>query len=114
LLVTITLNKVRNQVEYHSRGKRAYQHEAVRIDEQSLIGHLPRDPSPEQSACLSEQVEKVLGKLEPLHRRMFELRLQGYNLEEIAQATERSQRTVIRVLELVKDLLRGELPSTSH
>jgi hypothetical protein len=36
---------------------------------------------------------------------MLELRLQGHSLEEIAAATERSERTVTRVLAEVKHVL---------
>jgi DNA-directed RNA polymerase specialized sigma24 family protein len=46
-----------------------------------------------------------MSKLEPLERRMLEMRLQGYNLEEIAAATQRTERTVRRALTEVKQLL---------
>jgi hypothetical protein len=36
---------------------------------------------------------------------MLEMRLQGYNLEEIAAATRRTERTVRRVLAEVRQLL---------
>jgi DNA-directed RNA polymerase specialized sigma24 family protein len=50
-----------------------------------------------------------MAALEPQHRRMLELRLQGCNLEEIATALDCSERTVIRVLERVKKkLVSGE------
>ena len=45
---------------------------------------------------------------------MFEMRLQGCNLEEIASSTRRSQRTVTRVLKEIKHLLdrQAKLPGS--
>jgi DNA-directed RNA polymerase specialized sigma24 family protein len=41
---------------------------------------------------------------------MFELRLEGYTLDEIATDTQRSQRTVRRAMEQVKRLLQRRAP----
>jgi DNA-directed RNA polymerase specialized sigma24 family protein len=40
---------------------------------------------------------------------MLELRLQGYNLDEIGADTRRSVRTVSRLLERIKQRLRGDM-----
>ena len=52
-----------------------------------------------------EEVELVLNGLSPRHRQMAEMRLQGHLIEEIAQATDRSERLVRKVLDRVKDRL---------
>jgi DNA-directed RNA polymerase specialized sigma24 family protein len=59
----------------------------------------------EAAVALADELERFMGGLEPLHRRMLELRLQGYTLDEIAAATNRSDRTVIRVMERIKQQL---------
>ena len=41
-------------------------------------------------------------QLDPLYRRVMELRLNGYKLEEIAVTVGRSERTVCRVLDEIK------------
>jgi DNA-directed RNA polymerase specialized sigma24 family protein len=43
-----------------------------------------------------------MGQLTPLEQRMFELRLEGYTLDEVADDTCRSQRTVRRVMARIK------------
>jgi RNA polymerase sigma factor (sigma-70 family) len=89
--------------------------------EDSLLGIqaslLAPGPSPVEALALVEQLEHVMSGLEPLQRRMLELRLQGFNLEEIAADTRLSRRTVRRVLERIKqqlergDAASGEVPS---
>ena len=44
--------------------------------------------------------------LKPLQRQMVEMRLQGFSLEEIATATDRSERLVRRVLSQIKERLK--------
>ena len=71
---------------------------------------LTREPSPVEAIALAEELEQVMRRLEPLHRRMLELALQGYGVEEIASDTQRSERTVRRVLERVKEELSHPAP----
>ena len=109
LLVAITLHKLRDQVKHHQAEKRRVQSEQGFGSEDSLLGIQPHvlanDPSPIEAVALAEEVEQLMAKLQPLQRRMVELRLQGHNLEEIAAATERGVSTVRRVLEGVKEQL---------
>ena len=109
LLVTITLHKVFYQVRRHSARKRAIGLEQMQTgkageaDDQAEL--LAREPSPLEVAALADLVAQLMRQLEPLPRRMLELRLQGCKLEEIAAATDRTERTVRRVLEEVKQQL---------
>jgi RNA polymerase sigma-70 factor (ECF subfamily) len=109
LLVTITFHKLHDHIKWHRRGKRAVEREFHFGSEDSLLGlhaHVrSHEPSPLEAVALVEQLEELMRLLRPLSRRILELRLQGYNLEEIAQATQRSQRSVIRVLNEVKSHL---------
>jgi len=63
---------------------------------------LTRQPSPAEAAALADQLEQVLRVLEPPQRRIVELRLQGYNLDEIAAEVPCSLSTVRRVLDRIK------------
>jgi RNA polymerase sigma factor (sigma-70 family) len=111
LLVALTVNKLQHQVERHTADKRSVELERNFGGEDSLCGLQPqlfaREPTPEEAAALTDEVEQLMRKLEPLERQMLELRLQGCNLEEIACATQLSERTVCRVLDRVKLLLQS-------
>lgn len=109
LLVTITLHKLHHQVTRGTAKKRTVERERSFGSEDSLFGmqaHIrAHDPSPVEAAALSELLESVLRDLDSRERRILELRLQGYNLEEIAAATHLSRRTVCRALDEVKQQL---------
>jgi RNA polymerase sigma-70 factor (ECF subfamily) len=111
LLVAITLHKLHHQVERHTAGKRNLARQA-RLDKDGPFGRegrlLAREPTPAEAAALADTVERLLRGLEPLERHMVELRLQGWGLEEIAAEVSRSERTVRRLLERVKERLRLE------
>jgi RNA polymerase sigma-70 factor (ECF subfamily) len=114
LLVAITLHKLRHRVERHEAGKRAVTREEHFGGESSLFGlgvrAFAKEPSPSEAAALADTLEQVFRGLEPLQRRMAELRLQGYALEEIAALVHRSERTVRRLMEQVKERLRELCP----
>jgi RNA polymerase sigma factor (sigma-70 family) len=109
LLVAITLHKLHHRVERHMAGKRAVALESPCEEADPLGGletlALAREPSPVEAAALADELELVLRGLEPRQRRVVEMRLQGYSLDEIAGAAQRSERTVRRTLERVKEHL---------
>jgi RNA polymerase sigma-70 factor (ECF subfamily) len=113
LLVTITLHKVYQQVRRHGAKKRSVQGEQTFGSEDSLLGLQPdklaQRPSPVEVVALADELEQMMRPLSPMHRRIFELRLQGHNLDEIAAAIDRTERTVRRVLEEVKEQLQQRL-----
>src|SRR4029077_20290698 len=86
LLVTMTLHKLTNQVNRHAAQKRAVSRERNFGSEDSLFGigapRLAKQPSPVEALALADQLEQLLRTLEPPQRRIVELRLQGYNLDE--------------------------------
>ncbi|HLJ97496.1 MAG TPA: sigma-70 family RNA polymerase sigma factor [Gemmataceae bacterium] len=109
LMVRITLNKLFRQVQHHQAGKRAFGREN---DVQGAGGlsvfeaeSLARDPSPVEAAALAEELEQLMRGLDVHRRRIFELRLQGHTLEEIAADTRHSVRTVRRRLDQIKESL---------
>jgi RNA polymerase sigma factor (sigma-70 family) len=108
LLAATTLNKLHRRVEHHSAQKRAVHREAEFPDglDGVPIAALAADPSPEDAVALADEIESVLRDLDPLRRLIFELRLQDYTLDEIAAHTRRSERTVRRSLDQIKQTLR--------
>jgi RNA polymerase sigma factor (sigma-70 family) len=113
LLVAITLHKLKHQVEHHTAAKRAVGREA---GEEAVFGPLgipvvalANDPSPEHLLALAEELDRILQPLDSLERRMLELRLNGHTLNEIADATQRSERTVRRLLDWFKQQLEVRL-----
>jgi RNA polymerase sigma factor (sigma-70 family) len=108
LLAGIMLNKLYRQVERNTAKKRDVSKECG-IDAEDSFSVRPeilsREPSPAEAVALADEVELLLRGFEPLHRQVIELRLQGYLVEEIATETQRTQRTVLRVLERVKQKL---------
>jgi RNA polymerase sigma factor (sigma-70 family) len=115
LLVQITLHKLYRQAERHTTKKRGLNKERVVAEDTSQAGVQAQaespDPSPLEAAALADEVEHVIGQLEPQHRPILELRLQGYKLEEIAAEQGCSERTVRRVLESVRHLLEQDRES---
>jgi RNA polymerase sigma-70 factor (ECF subfamily) len=107
LLVVMALHKLQHQVRHNSAEKRAVVREQNDVPhDQRLVDLIAHDPSPIEAVALTDQLEEVMRQLDPLHRRMLELRLQGHDWAEIAAATQRTQRTVRRVLERVKERLQ--------
>jgi len=101
LLVAITLNKLHSQINWHTRDKRSI-HVEIPDTGWEVLG---RDPSPVEALAISEELEQVLGKLEPHERPILELRLQGRDYAEIATDVGCSERSVMRVLKRVKEQL---------
>jgi RNA polymerase sigma factor (sigma-70 family) len=106
LLVSITLHKLHKKVRRNTALKRdpgreqSFEAEANGPDLVDLL--LAREPSPIEAVALVDEVEQVMRRLQPGPRRMLELRLQGYNLEEIAAATQKGVTTVRRALKEIK------------
>jgi DNA-directed RNA polymerase specialized sigma24 family protein len=109
LLAAITLHKLHHQVDRHTAARRSVTRERPLGNGRSPEFLVPaaRDPSPAEAVALIDEVEHLLRGLPPLHRRMLELRLQGFRIAEIAADTRRSERLVRKVLDGVKaELIR--------
>jgi RNA polymerase sigma factor (sigma-70 family) len=109
LLVVITLHKLQHQVRRNLAGKRSVNREQPFAGENRLLGiqpqRLAQAPSPVEALALAEELEQLMRRLDPLHRRMLELRLQGYTVDEIATDTQRCPGTIRRVLDRIKQQL---------
>ena len=113
LLAAVTLNKLYRQVQFHSASKRSFRREQGLADDCDLPGARPdftsRDPSPEEVVAVVEELERVMRGRDPLECRMLEMRLQGYLIDEIAADVGRSERTVRRLLDKVRQQLETRL-----
>jgi RNA polymerase sigma factor (sigma-70 family) len=118
LLATITINKLHKQVEFHTAQKRAMDREQAPPADGSVAGVSPellaREPSPDEAMAAVEELHHLMQKLTPLQRRMLELYLQGHSVAEVAEAVERSERAVRRLLALVKEQLESRAQELSR
>lgn len=115
LLVSITLHKLYHQVRHHAAERRSVDAEerlSAMPDDVGLAD--PREPTPDEAVALAEELEWIMSQLDPFGRRVLELRLQGDQLAEIAAETGRSERTVRRTLESVRQLLASRLIDDRH
>jgi RNA polymerase sigma factor (sigma-70 family) len=112
LLVTMTLHKLANEANRLGTQKRSLDRERNYGSEDSLFGlgapKLARTPAPEEAVALADLLEQLLRPLGAPQRRIVEMRLQGYNLDEIAAQLPCSLSSVRRVLERIKEQLEQE------
>ena len=111
MLIVITSNKVADQKKWHGRAKRgdglviSQGVPGVGIDEGSAtIEHIPgEEPTPELAAELAEEYHRRLDRLgDGTLRRIAQLRLDGYDYDEIAERLGVARRTVARKLEMIR------------
>ncbi len=106
LLTIITLRKCRRHRRLAHARKRS---DELRRDDRRLERNrdsaIDREPTPDEAAMLAEVVEQLLESLEPPERAIVELTLQGHDTRTIAHRLERSERTVQRVRQTVREHL---------
>jgi RNA polymerase sigma-70 factor (ECF subfamily) len=108
LFLVIALNKIRAKGAYHHAAKRDVRLTAggealERLEEVSA------DQDEAAYAVLRLTVEEALDRLPPQHRQMLVLRIEGYEVAEIAEQVGRSKRTVERILQECREGLAGLL-----
>jgi RNA polymerase sigma-70 factor (ECF subfamily) len=111
LLTVITLRKCYRRHEYLSAECRDPGREVERPpspDGESWWEAIGREPTPVEAAMLNETVQRLLDGLSPPERAIVELSLQGFTTGEIADRLRRSQRTVRRVRERVRNRLERD------
>ncbi len=117
LLATITLHKLCHKAAFHRAQKRAVQREHRPVQDDNASGLCPeliaQLPSPAEAAEAVEVLEGIMDRLVPQDRTILELRLAGYSCEEIADLVHRSDRTVRRAMERVRDECRRQFVSDS-
>jgi RNA polymerase sigma-70 factor, ECF subfamily len=121
LLLVITLNKIRAQGHFHRAARRDVRR-TTRID-----GVGPSDPRPLSSTSLETagddalpltllrmMVDELLAALPDDHRAIVLARIDGCQIDEIAEQTRRSRRTVERVLQEFRHQLSRVLEEGGH
>jgi RNA polymerase sigma-70 factor (ECF subfamily) len=112
LLLVITLNKIRSERSFQRAAKRDVRR-TRRIDGLDPYTLAKENPHGQTGRTFLRMVaEEALDSLPPLQRRIVELRMEGYQVHEIAQQTGRSLRTVERTLQSCRKQLSALL--TDH
>lgn len=102
LLLVIALNKVRLIAEHHRRGKRDVGHTKP-------IGDQDLGQATDTSEVLRLTLDDVLATLPKSHREVIHLRIDGYEIAEIASRVSVSRRSVERILQSFRGRLRSTL-----
>lgn len=107
LLLIIALNKIRGESAFHQAAKRDIRSTA----ELDVLEPAAELENGEEFATtfLRLVVQDTLERLTPVARRMFELRMEGYDVAEIAVRVSRSKRTVERMLQEARAHLKQVL-----
>jgi len=110
LLVSITLHKLFRQARRHRANARSVDTELPLLDNE-FFG---REPSPEEVVGVADVLQTVLARLDPVARRVLELRLQEDSLATIATQTGRSERTIRRILAEIRTSLARQFERHDH
>lgn len=104
LLLVITLNRLRSLENYHRTVKRDLRQTVPWESDGVSEPAGPRDESAE--AFLTFAVDEAVASLPEDYRGVVHLRMEGFEVAEIAQRTERSKRTVERLLQETRSRLQ--------
>ncbi len=113
LLAAITVGKLRHTVRRHTAEKRSIYAEQSTASDIAVRAVPPesiaREPRPDEAAALVEETELAMRQLSPLQRQVLQMRLQGHTVDQTAQQVGCSERTVHRVMKVVKTRLEERL-----
>lgn len=98
LILVIALNKIRQLGIHHRAGKRSTTR-TKSVEHWDAVEQGGGNGDATALATLEMVVDELLSQLPDAHRTMIELRIEGHEVAEIASRTERSQRSVERVLQ---------------
>lgn len=102
LLVTITLNKIRNRAKYWGRKRRDRRREVPLEDRDPL----ETGPLPEDAARLNDLVEQLLEPFNQRRRTIIEYLLQELPVAEIAHRVGTSERTIYKTRQAAMGILQ--------
>ena len=110
LFLVIALNKVRAKGAYHRAAKRD-----VRKTRGDVAPGSFEPPADDETAhrLLTMVVDEVLAGLPEGHRDVVRLRIEGYEVAEVAAQTGKSKRTVERILQEFRNTMAGLLTEGS-
>jgi RNA polymerase sigma-70 factor (ECF subfamily) len=105
LLLVITLNRLRSEKAFQQAARRDVR-KTVEVADQADGFPIADEGDEQAETVLRLTVEEALSQLPSDYRRAVELRLEGLEIAEIATALSRSKRTVERILQESRELLR--------
>lgn len=112
LLVSMTLNKLRNKVDWHTAAKRDVSVERPMSGGNSSFPSAfdvdGESPSPEAVVAFLDLLEHFMNDLRENDRMVLEMRLQGLKQEEIAEKMGCTERTVRRTLERIRSVAEAQ------
>lgn len=110
MLARITVHKTLRQVAHHQARKRDAGRDAGSGDDAQdlVVNLLSREPSPDETTALLDQMEHFISKLRPEERQVLELRMQGFSTLEIAKQLDQTDRKIRRLMERVRELAGKE------
>lgn len=103
LLATITVNKLKKKFRFHTAQKRSVHQEAgpqQRSSQWQAMHSVATEPTPHDALELIESLDDLLRALDDTQRQIIEMRLAGWHVADIAIRSERTERTVRRVVNL--------------
>ena len=108
LLARITLNKLYSQVEKHTAARRSIHRENELADD---LPHDPAalEPTAAEAIALTEQLHLITKSLSATEQAVFNGHLCGDTIEAIAEAIQKSPRTVRRQLEQIRQKIEKQL-----
>jgi DNA-directed RNA polymerase specialized sigma24 family protein len=108
LLTTITVNKVRKQVERHRAGKRDIARE-IHASRCGLDQQFCDEPGPDDAVAVIDEIQWLLGEMAPGDAEIFSRVLAGETTQSIAADLQCSRWTVWRVRERIVRRLERRL-----
>lgn len=106
LLVTMTIRKLARQAAKHSAERRAMERE-VNACPEGWAEIAAGDPTPAEAAALTDELERLMAKLERQDREILTRRLQGDRQSEIAKELGCSDRTVRRAMNRIREVFEA-------
>jgi len=113
LLARITNRKVCRQVDLHTAAKRTVDAEQNTGPDASDSGRefeaFAREPTASDVVIAEELLERILEPLEPAHRQIVELRLEGRTFDEISHKLGCSESQARRLIDKLERAMKHEL-----
>lgn len=105
IFLVIALNKIRTEENFHRAGKRDLRMTASNQQAELVLQQFA-DNTQETALLLQLTVKEAIEQLPALQQQLVELRIQGYSVNELAEQTGRSRRTVERNLQTAREKLQ--------
>lgn len=104
LLLVIGLNKIRSTATHHRANKRDIK-KTVSSEALETVSNDAGQSDETGLKILEMTIDELLGELPEQYREIVNLRIAGFDVSEIAERTQRSKRTVERILQAFRQQL---------